>query len=94
MDMLKNITKEPPSTDQHGTGLLELLAILPTLIQEMKKETGEQLTTEQPPPLLDGIQFFLLLKHACEKGEETIWTEWPDICKREFSLSYDNAKCH
>ena len=94
METLQNITKESPSPGQPDIRLLELLAILPMIIQEMKKDTEKHSSSEQPPPLLDGTQLFLLLKHVCERGEETVWTEQPDICEKEFGLSYNNTRCH
>ena len=75
METLQNITKESLSPKQPDIGLSELLVILPALIWEMKKDTGEHSSNEQPPPLLDGTQLFLLLKHACKRGEETVWIE-------------------
>ncbi len=75
METLQNITKESPSPGQPDIRLLELLTILPTIIWELKKDTEKHPLSEQPPPLLDRTQLFLLLKHACERGEETVWAE-------------------
>ncbi len=94
METLQNITKESPSSGQPNIRLLELLTILPMIIQEIKKDMEKHSSSEQPPPLLDGTQLFLLLKHAYERGEETVWTEQPDICEKEFGLSHNNTRCH
>ena len=94
METLQNITKESPSPGQPDIGLLELLTILPMIIQGMKKNMEEHSSSGQPLPLLNGTQLFLLLKYACERGEENVWTEWPDIYEKEFGLSYNNTKCH
>ncbi len=51
-------------------------------------------SSKQPLPLLDGTQLFLLLKHVCERGEETVWTEQLDICEKEFGFSYNNTRHH
>ena len=93
METLQNITKESPSPGQPNIRLLELLTILPMIIQEMKKDMEKHSSSKQPPPLLDRTQL-LFLKHACERGEETVWTEQLDICEQEFGLTYNNTRCH
>ncbi len=94
METLQNLTRESPSLEQPDIRLLELLTILPMIIQEMKKDMEEHSSSKQPLPLLDRTQLFLLLKHACERGEETVWTEWPDICEKEFGLINNNTRHH